>query len=315
MTILFYCPWHDRGNWLKQIKKKFKNNKIVTLKDKPNFSKIKCAIIWDLPDGVYQKLANVKLLFSMGAGVDHILNLPSYNKTPIVRIRDSFMAERMSNHVISQVLQYQLDLKNHMQNQKSKLWIGEASKNFKEPILNTNLMVGILGLGFLGSHVGNNLIKLGYNVQGFKNSKPTKKNSFPIYFKKKDLKKFVSISDIIVSILPSTTNTFNFIDKKFLNTMKKRALLVNVGRGSSINEEDLIYHLRNNKLFYASLDVFKKEPLKKTHPFWNLKNVTVTPHIASLTVIDSAVKNMYQIFQKFKKDNKYKGNVDLKKGY
>ena len=117
MTILFYCPWHDRGNWLKQIKKKFKNNKIVTLKDKPNFSKIKCAIIWDLPDGVYQKLANVKLLFSMGAGVDHILNLPSYNKTPIVRIRDSFMAERMSNHVISQVLQYQLDLKNHMQNQ------------------------------------------------------------------------------------------------------------------------------------------------------------------------------------------------------
>ena len=51
------------------------------------------------------------------------------------------------------------------------------------------------------------------------------------------------------------------------------------------------------------------------HPFWNLKNVTVTPHIASLTVIDSAVEYMYQIFQKIKKDTTYKGNVDLKKGY
>ena len=115
MTILFYCNWNNKDEWLKKIKKKFKNNKIVTLEDNPSFLNIEYAIIWDLPDGVYQKLANVKLLFSMGAGVDHILNLPSYNKTPIVRIRDSFMAERMSNHVISQVLQYQLDLKNHMQ--------------------------------------------------------------------------------------------------------------------------------------------------------------------------------------------------------
>ena len=49
MNILFYCPWHDRDEWLKILKKKFNHNKIVTLKDKPDFSKIKYAIIWELP--------------------------------------------------------------------------------------------------------------------------------------------------------------------------------------------------------------------------------------------------------------------------
>ena len=89
MTILFYCNWNNKDEWLKKIKKKFKNEKIFTLKDKPDLSKIKIAIIWNLPDEVYQKLNNLKLLFSLGAGVDHILHLPSYNQVPIIRLRMS----------------------------------------------------------------------------------------------------------------------------------------------------------------------------------------------------------------------------------
>ena len=112
MAIFFYCPWHDKDKWLKEIKKKFYNNKIVTLKDKSNFSKIEYAIIWELPNEVYQKLNNLKLIFSMGAGVDHILNLPNYNNVPIVRLKDINMAERMSNHIISQILQYFTNIHN-----------------------------------------------------------------------------------------------------------------------------------------------------------------------------------------------------------
>ena len=182
MTMFFYCTWHDRDDWLKEIQKKFTNNKIVTLKDAPDFSKIEYAIIWDLPDGVYQKLVNVRLLFSMGAGVDHILNLPSYNKTPIVRIRDSFMAERMSNHVVSQVLQYQLNLKKYMESQKKRKW-----ESFIIPVNNSSIKIGILGVGFLGSDVGNTLLDLKYQVQGYKLSKPKKSFKFPVLFESKDL--------------------------------------------------------------------------------------------------------------------------------
>ena len=310
MTILFYCPWHDRDKWLKEIKKKFKNNKIVTLEDKPNFSKIKYAIIWDLPDKVYQKLTNVRLLFSMGAGVDHILNMPSYNQVPIVRLKDFLMAERMSNHVISQILQYQLDLKTYMKSQNKHQW-----NQFKEPPLNANLTIGIIGAGFLGSYIGKTLVELGYKVQGYKYSKPIKKLTFPVFYQKKDLKKFIKNSDILVSILPATPKTYNFINKNILKSTKKRALLINVGRGSSVNEKDLIYHLMKNKFFYASLDVFKEEPLPKKHPFWHLSNVTITPHVASLTIINSAVNYMYKKYKELQKNKKFKSNVILKKGY
>ena len=310
MTIFFYCNWHDRDDWLKEIKKKFINDRIVTLKDSPDFSKIKYAITWDLPDEVYQKLINVKLLFSMGAGVDHIVSLPSYNKVPIVRLKDLLMAERMCNHVISQILQFQLNLKTYMKNQKKHLW-----KVLIEPSLNSSLTIGILGVGFLGSYVGVTLLKLGYKVQGYKYSKPIKKLAFPVFYQKKDLPKFFKNSDVIVSILPATPKTYDFINERLLKFMKKKALLVNVGRGSSINEKDLINHLMKNKYFYASLDVFKKEPLARKHPFWNLQNVTVTPHIASLTVINSAVHFMYKKYREFQKNKKFRSDVNYKKGY
>ena len=310
MTILFYCPWHNRDEWLKKIKEKFKNIKIATLIDKPNFSKIKYAIIWDLPDNIYQKLTNVRLLFSMGAGVDHILNMPSYNQVPIVRLKDTIMAERMSNYVISQILQYQLDLNTYKNNQNKHQW-----NESKEPLMNNNLTIGILGAGFLGSYVGKILVKLGYTVQGYKYSKPIKKLTFPVFYQKKDLKKFVKNSDILVSVLPMTTKTNNFINENLLKSMKKRVLLINVGRGSTVNEKDLINHLMKNNLFYASLDVFKKEPLPKKHPFWRLPNVTITPHVASLTVINSAVNHMYKKYKELKKNKKLRSDVDLKKGY
>ena len=310
MAIFFYCPWHDKDKWLKEIKKKFYNNKIVTLKDKSNFSKIEYAIIWELPNEVYQKLNNLKLIFSMGAGVDHILNLPNYNNVPIVRLKDINMAERMSNHIISQILQYQLNLRTYMESQTKHVW-----EDFKEPVLNSSLTIGILGVGFLGSYVGKNLVKLGYKVQGYKNSKPKKNYPFSVFYQKKDLKQFIKNSDVLVSILPATPNTYNFINRSFLKSMQKKSLLINVGRGSSINEKDLINHIKKNKFFYASLDVFKTEPLPKEHPFWYLPKVTITPHVASLTGIDSAVTYIYKKYQESKKNKRFKNDVNLKKGY
>ena len=137
MSFLFYCSWHDKDEWLQKIRKKFREN-IYTLEDKPNFSKIKYAIVWELPDKIFKKLINIKLIFSLGAGVDHILNLPSYNKTPIIRLKDPVMAQRMSNHVISQILEYQLNLKKYRNSQIKSQWI-----DFKEPIPNDKLKVGI----------------------------------------------------------------------------------------------------------------------------------------------------------------------------
>ena len=70
-----------------------------------------------------KKLKNVKIIFSLGAGVDHIINLPSYNNTPIVRVKDINMAKRMSYHVHSQILIYQLKLYLYQKAQLQKKWL------------------------------------------------------------------------------------------------------------------------------------------------------------------------------------------------
>ena len=310
MNILFYTQFANQKELLKIVKKKFRGARVFTIKDKINLKKIDIAMVWNLPNSYFKKLVNLKLVFSLGAGVDHILNSPSYNnKIPIIRIKDPNMRKRMFNHVLSQILYYQLKLQLYQQSQRKKVWLKE-----QDTFLNSQLTIGILGTGYLGSYIGKQLHRLDYNVLGFKNSSSNLKVPFKV-FTGNAMNKFLGLSDIIISILPSTENTKDIINKNFLKFMKKKSLLINIGRGLSLNEEDLINHLKLNSNFYASLDVFKNEPINKNHKFWNHPNITITPHIAAITDIESSIEYMYQNYLKFKKNGKIKSDVNIKKGY
>ena len=128
------------------------------------------------------------------------------------------MAERMNNHILLQILYYQLNFQLFKEAQLKSIWLDD-----KEPDLNNKITIGILGIGYLGTYVGNKLSNLGYKVIGFKASKPKQKYPFIVFYKKKDLKKFLNQSDVVACILPSTPKTFHMIDNKFLNDMKERS--------------------------------------------------------------------------------------------
>jgi glyoxylate/hydroxypyruvate reductase A len=297
MTILFHNTTFDKIDvWKKTIKKYFKNEKIISIKDYKKFNDVNCAIIWNLPDDILSRLKNLKVIFSMGAGVDHILKLKNYNKKiPVIRIKDEEMGERINFKIF--------------QNSQSKhYWSGERT-----PIDNKNLTVGILGLGFLGNHIARLLNKLNYNVIAYKKNQKKVKN-IKIYTGKNILS-FIKSSDVIVSILPSTPQTNNIIDKKFLKNMKKNSCLINIGRGNAIEEKDLLNHLKKNKNFYAYLDVFKNEPLKSSSQFWKLPNVTITPHVAGVTAIEPSVKYMHSKYIKLRKNKNVKSDVNPSNGY
>ena len=309
MSILFYCNFSNKKQWLNSIKRKFPKNKVFTINDNPDLLKIEYAIVWNLPNSIMKKLKNLKIVFSLGAGVDHIINLPSYNKTPIVRVKDINMAERMSYHVHSQILNYQLKLHLFQKAQIQKKWLGEQYTK-----LNKDITVGIIGLGFLGNYVGKYLSNLKYKVIGFKRENKKILSNIKI-FTGNNLDQFLKLSDIVVSILPDTKSTKNFMNAKFLSLMKKESFLINIGRGSTLNESDLLLHLKKNKNFHVSLDVFKKEPLPRDNKFWTQKNVIVTPHVAALTDIDSSIDLMVNRFKIFKKTGKIKSDVNLDRGY
>jgi len=309
MNIFFYATYSNQGEFFHTLKKKFKHDKVYTINDNVDLSKIDVAMVWNLPSSVFKKMVNLKAIFSIGAGVDHILKLPNIRNLPIIRVKDPTMRIRMYNHVLSQILIFQLKLKIYDEAQRKKNWINE-----RYTPLNSELTIGIMGLGYIGNFVALNIKKLGYNVIGFKRNVVKKNTSFEIY-KSSSLSKFTKKSDVIVSILPDTKKTKNFINANFLKKMKESSLLVNIGRGSAVNELDLIKHIKNNPNFYASLDVFNKEPLKKNHKFWSNKNITITPHVAAITDHDSSISYLYKRFMDFKKNRKIKSDVDLKLGY
>ena len=182
MNILLHCDFDNKVEWEKSIKKVFKKEKIFLLKNKPCFDKIDCAIVWNIPNNILKKLVNLKVIFSLGAGVDHILKLSNYKATPIIRVKDSTMAKRMSYHVLSQILEYQLNLKFFQKAQMIKSW--QENLQFQKQVkLNEQIKVGILGLGFLGTYVGKFLKKLDYEVIGFKKFPLKKKNFFSNIYK------------------------------------------------------------------------------------------------------------------------------------
>ncbi len=309
MNIFFYVTFSNQEEFLSTLRKKFKHDNVYTIKDKIDLSKIDVAMVWNLPNDIFKKMVNIKVIFSMGAGVDHILKLSNLGNLPIIRVKDPNMRIRMYNHVLSQILIFQLKLKFYDEAQRKKIWMNE-----RYTPLNNELTIGIMGLGYIGNFVALKIKKLGYNVIGFKRKNQTKNTTFDI-FDKKSLNKFINTSDVIVSILPDTKNTKNFINANFLKKMKKTSLLINIGRGSAVSELDLINHTVNNPNFYASLDVFNKEPLEKKHMFWANRNITITPHIAAITDHHSSINYLFKRFMDFKKNKKIKSDVDIKLGY
>ena len=309
MNILYHASFANQDEFLKSLRKKFFSHKIFTLDQNVPLDKIEVALVWNLPDKILKNLKNLKIIFSLGAGVDHILKLPSYKNKPIIRIQDPNMRSRMLNHVLSQILIYQLKLNEYKKAQQKNIWLDE-----RLTALNMDLTIGILGLGYLGKFIANKLKSLNYNVIGYKNTISAAKYSIPIYYKK-SLKTFLKLSDIIVSVLPATKETRDLINKSFLNQMKKKSLLINIGRGSSLNEMDLLKHIKQNNYFFASLDVFKKEPLPKNSKLWKNQNITVTPHVAAITDVDSSINYIFSKFEEFRKNGKIKSDVKIKNGY
>ena len=87
-------------------------------------------------------------------------------------------------------------------------------------------------------------------------------------------------ADFLVLILPDTPATTDLIDREVLALLPERCMLINVGRGSTVNHEALVLALQSGQLRKAVLDVFPEEPLSLTSPLWRMANAVITPHIA-----------------------------------
>lgn len=140
----------------------------------------------------------------------------------------------------------------------------------------TNKTIGIIGFGAIGQKIDQLLTGFNVKVLAYARHNKVVKNG-----RMASLEEIYTQSDFVVLALPATSETNNMIDMAVFKKMKSNAVLVNIGRGTVIDEQALINALKSGEIAGAGLDVVAVEPISEDNELLSLPNVFVTPHVAA----------------------------------
>jgi len=130
-----------------------------------------------------------------------------------------------------------------------------------------------------------------------------------------DLPSFLADVDLLVNVLPSTRATAGILDREALERLADGAHVVNIGRGDALVEDDLVALIDAGRIGGATLDVFVEEPLPPSHAFWSRPTITVTPHVAGLTIPEETVAQIAGKIRALERGEAVSGVVDAARGY
>ena len=308
MSILLISD-RDPQAWIEALKNEDKTVEVEVYPDVKDKSAIEFALVWNHPPGVFKEFPNIKVISSMGAGVDHILRDPALpENAKVARIVDEQLATDMGEFVLARVMSHLRNLSTHEKFSQQEEWKPKTYRRIQDT------KIGIMGMGNLGTTVGKRLTDNGFQVSGWANSKKDL-GQINVFAGEDELEDFLKGSNVLICLLPLTPDTENILDKEVFEKLPKDAYLINVARGSHLQEDDLIEMLDNGHLSGAALDVFREEPLPKGHPFWKHEKISVTPHIASVSKPEAAVPQVLENHRRLKSNEPLQNVVDKEKGY
>lgn len=240
---------------------------------------IRYALAWKPAAGVLATFPGLQAIFSLGAGVDHILRDTALPDVPVIRVADPDMTMRMSEYVVQHVLMHHRQQRRLDRLQEVATW-----EQFPQWAASA-VRVGILGLGVLGADAARKLTVMGFQVAGWSRS-AKEIEGIDCYAGEAELGPFLNRTDILVSLLPLTPATRGILDRKLIGQLAKDGplggpVLINAARGEQQVERDILAALESGELLAATLDVFETEPLPADSPLWRHPKVTVTPHVAA----------------------------------
>lgn len=306
MSIMIVSPGRNPEAWIEAIRAEHKDVEIELFPDVKAPEKVEFALSWKHPHGIFRDFRNLKVIASMGAGIDHIIEDPDIPKDiMITRVIDQQLTEDMSFFVLSLVLEQMRNLSFHHNN---------TAWNPKSYLRPEDVKIGIMGVGVLGVAAAEKLIRNGFDVAGWSRT-PKKILGEKTFHGKEQLEEFLGRSNFLICLLPLTLETQNILNKNLFEKLPSGAYLINVARGNHLVEEDLLEAVTEGKLSGASLDVFREEPLPENHPFWRNDKIKITPHIASVTHPESVVPQILENYQIMKTGGRLNNLVDRGRQY
>ncbi|MEJ2134006.1 MAG: D-2-hydroxyacid dehydrogenase [Desulfofustis sp.] len=214
----------------------------------------------------------------------------------------------MSEYVFGYILSRERSILATDRNQQNRVW-----QRIKYRSL-ANITIGIVGLGSIGRAIARTAAHFNMRVLGMKRTSGEVDFVDQLYLPS-ELDIFLPQLDYLVLILPDTSESRNFITRKELNMMNKSSILINVGRGVTVNQSDLIAALESKTIGGAILDVFEEEPLLPDNPLWGMKNVVVTPHNSAYSFPEQVVDIFCENYQRFVDGLPLRYAVDFNRGY
>lgn len=200
-----------------------------------------------------------------------------------------------------------------------KFYENQANKQWKMDMKILELYgktVGFVGTGSIAKEAAKRLAAFGVKILGL-NTKGSDVEYFNMCFPSENVGDMLRLSDIVVISIPYTKNTHHLINEDLFKSMKNGVYIVNIARGSILDERVFIENIENGKIAGAAVDVVESEPLDKDNPLWKFPNVIVTPHNSWVSE-KSDIRRFNMISDNLKRyvsGDKLVNVVDINKGY
>lgn len=266
---------------------------------------VRIVIAWTCPPDLFTRHPNLRLLVSVGAGVDQLDLSAVPPEVQVVRMLEPGLPAQMAEYATLATLALHRDLPVYLEQARQGQWRGGRNVPAQAR------RVGVMGMGQLGRAVLAALAPFGFPLAGYSRSggAPEGVEAFT------DLDCFLARSDILVCLLPLTPETEGLLSAATFAHLPRGAALVHAGRGRHLVTADLIAALDSGHLSGAMLDVTDPEPLPADHPLWRHPRVIVTPHIACQTRAEEGAHHLLRVIGAWQSGQPIPGAVDRARGY
>lgn len=272
-------------------------------------------VVGNLPESFLPHLNRAKLLQLNTAGVaGHYLALGGQRPDLVLCCASGAYGVAISEHMLGALLMLMKRLHQYRDDQHQALWAdrGDVAGLRGAQVLS-------VGMGDIGTQFARLCACFGAQVTGIRRRPADPPEGVQRIATMDELDDLLPRADVVALSLPETPDTIGLMDERRFNLMKQGSYLLNVGRGSAVDQPALLSALRSGRLAGASIDVTVPEPLPQDDPLWQEPNLLITPHISGqyhlrLThdnIVDIAAHNI-RVLQG---GGDYRARVDVKAGY
>jgi glyoxylate/hydroxypyruvate reductase A len=285
-TLGFYSDFDDFQTWKQALQAQLPALRVVHAGQAERPEEIDYAMVWKPPQGIFERMTKLRLIINLGAGVDSLVgrdDLPP--NIPITRITDPQMARMMAGYVLFAVIRHARDIPHFEQAQRAGRWA------YRHPRSPEDITVAVLGLGQLGAKAAHEIQRQGFRTLGWSRSL-AQIDGVECSAGMETLDAVIGQADIVVLMLPLTPQTKHIFDRERLLRMRPGAAFINVARGALVDQAAMTRLLQSGHIGAATLDVFEREPLPAEDALWQMPNVLITPHLASVAIPSSSAKQI-----------------------